>query len=943
MSESVAPAALDYEAALATVMEVLRGLAQELSGPRAAGAVASEASLERDIGLGSLERVELLVRLESAFGRHLDERCLQIDTPAGLAGAVLEAGRAEELPRRRQWAPLPREAAPLPAATTISEALWLRAQADPNRLHAWVREDEGREHTLTYGHLLAEAGAVAGGLGERGLRRGDTVALVLPTGLDFLRAFMGILLTDGIPVPIYPPVRLDRLEEYAQRQAAILDDAGVRLLVTLERARPLVSLLSSRVPSLEAVVTADELAAAGARWPMPDANGADPAFIQYTSGSTGQPKGVLLTHDNLVANIRAVAEGVQLRPTDVGVTWLPLYHDMGLIGSWLFCLFHGLPIDIQSPLSFLARPERWLWAIHQRQATLGAAPNFAYEVCARRIPEQALEGLDLSSWRCALNGAEPVSPDTLDRFARRFAGYGFRREALLPVYGLAESSVALCFPPVDRGPLVTSVAREPFQGEGRAEPAAPGDPAPLRFVSVGHPLPGHEVRIVDDDGRDVSDRQVGRLLFRGPSTMAGYYRQPEATAAVTVDGDWLDSGDLAFLAGGEVHIAGRKKDLIIKGGRNLVPQEVEEAAAGVEGIRGGCVVAFGVEQASLGTEALVVVAETRARDEAERDRLAAAVVERVSATVGLPPDIVRLVPPGAVPKTSSGKVRRAAARELYLSGALGRERRTSWAVRARLLLAVGRGEAGRRLNRVPSLLYAGWAALMVAMMALLAWVPALFLRPRAAHRWGRVVARLFLRSIGQRLSAEGLENLAGPGPFVLCSNHASYADVPALLALLPVDFAFVAKAEVLGWPFVGSYIRRTGDLTVDRWDTEQSLSDARAIEDALRGGRTVVFFPEGTFTAAAGLRPFRLGAFKSAAVTGTRVVPLALSGTRRVLRSGGWRPRRGHVHLWVGEPLRAEDEGWHAVVDLRDRTMAAIALRCGEPRLDIVAAGPVRS
>jgi 1-acyl-sn-glycerol-3-phosphate acyltransferase len=288
-------------------------------------------------------------------------------------------------------------------------------------------------------------------------------------------------------------------------------------------------------------------------------------------------------------------------------------------------------------------------------------------------------------------------------------------------------------------------------------------------------------------------------------------------------------------------------------------------------------------------------------------------------------------------------VRRSAARDLYLAGALGRERGPSLAMRARLALALSWAEAGRRLGRVPPLLYAGWTASMVAVMALLAWTPAQFLGPRAAHRWGRRVARLFLRSIGQRLGAEGLENLADPGPFVLCANHASYADVPALLALLPVDFAFVAKSEVRNWPFVGSYIRRTGDLTVDRWDTEQSLSDARAIEGALQEGRTVLFFPEGTFTAAPGLRPFRLGAFKTAAITGTRVVPVALSGTRRVLRSGGWRPRRGRIRLWVGEPMAPEGDGWRAVVDLRDRTADAIARQCGEPRLDIVAAGPVRS
>ncbi len=316
----------------------------------------------------------------------------------------------------------------------------------------FLREAEGEERTLTYGGLWREAAAVAGGLRAEGVVRGEAVALMLPTGNDFLRTFQGILIAGAIPVPIYPPARLDQLDEYAGRQSAILADAGVRVLVTLPKAKPIAAVLRAKVKSLRRVLTADELEGRGEPWTEASGLGSDPAFIQYTSGSTGEPKGVLLSHDNLLANIRAIAFGLQSQPTDVGVSWLPLYHDMGLIGSWLFCLHQGLPLALQSPLSFLARPERWLWAIHERRATLSAAPNFAYELCVRKIADAALEGLDLSSWRCALNGAEPVNPDTVERFVARFAPYGFRREAMMPVYGLAESSVASAFHPWAAGP-----------------------------------------------------------------------------------------------------------------------------------------------------------------------------------------------------------------------------------------------------------------------------------------------------------------------------------------------------------------------------------------------------------------------------------------------------------------------------------------------------------
>jgi 1-acyl-sn-glycerol-3-phosphate acyltransferase len=937
------------EAVLERVLDVVRALARETGGSRAERAVSPEASLEREIGLGSLERVELLARLERAFGGVLDDRCLGLDTAASLARALVDGASAAPL-RLPARAPALGGAADIGSGVaTLHESLWRRADVDPERAHVFLwggpalPAPGGDEEPITYGRLRDEAAAVAGGLRERGVSRGDTVALMLPTGLDFLRSFLGILLARAVPVPIYPPVRLDRLQEYAARQSGILADAGVRLLVTIPRVRPVVSLLEPTVPTLADVVTADELAASGVPVSGPEGDGSDPAFIQYTSGSTGQPKGVLLTHANLLANIRAIAAGLEVRPTDVGVSWLPLYHDMGLIGSWLTCLHHGLPLTLLPPTAFLARPERWLWAIHQRRATLSPAPNFAYELCVRRIPDEALEGLDLSSWRAALNGAEPVSTGTLARFARRFAPYGFRPEAMMPVYGLAESSVALAVPPVGRGPRVDRVTREAFQRRGRAEAAAEGDPTALEFVSVGRELPEHEVRIVDDGGADVDERVVGRLVFRGPSVTSGYYRQPAATAAITLPGGWLDSGDLAYRAAGELHVCGRRKDLIIKGGRNLVPQEIEEAAASVEGIRRGCVVAFGVENAALGTEGLVLVAETRVTGEAERERLMGAVTERVAEAVDVPPDQVVLVPPGAVPKTSSGKVRRAATKELYLAGAASRPPRTTPGQKVHLAAAAVAEKTRPWLSRAGRGLYAAWLAVVLPILLLPTWLlVALVPSRRFAFGLSRVAARTGLRLLGCRLEAEGLEHLPRQGPLVLAANHASYADVVALLALLPAGFLFVAKREVLDYPLIGAFVRRCRHPTVDRWDALQSVTDTDLVSQALRAGESVLFFPEGTFVAATGLRPFRLGAFVAAATAGAPVVPLALRGTRRVMR-GDWRlPRPGPVSLWVGAPIAPEGTDMAALVRLRARVADTIAARCGEPRLDLVAAGPER-
>jgi fatty-acyl-CoA synthase len=945
MREDNLPAlALDASGVGAQVLDILRDLAAETGGDRAARAVRPGASLERDLGLGSLERVELLLRLEAAFARRLPDSCLQLDTPEAFTRALLDAegaGEPADAHTVPAQAPTLGSAAPLGRAATLPEALARRAQTEPGRPHVYLREDDAPVRVIRYGELWDEAAAIGAGLRQLGVGPGETVALMLPTGMDFLRTFQGVMAARAVNVPIYPPVRLDRLEEYARRQAAILRDAGVRVLVTIDRARPVAALLKAEVPTLQHVVTAAELASAAGGGRAPEARPEDAALIQYTSGSTGAPKGVLLTQANLQANIQAIGHGLQVRPDDVGASWLPLYHDMGLIGTWLFCLHNGLPLDLQSPLSFLSRPERWLWAIHERRATLSPAPNFAFELCATRIPEQALQGLDLSSWRCALNGAEPVSPDTMERFARRFAPYGFRADAIQPVYGLAECSVALSFPTPGRGLRVARIERTAFEAQKRAVPARADDPAALGFVSVGNALPEHEVRIVDAAGRDVPAGVVGRLVFRGPSATSGYYRQPEATAAITVDGGWLDSGDLAFMFDGEVHIAGRVKDLIIKAGRNLVPQEIEELAAAVPGVRRGCVAAFGVTQEGSGTESLVVVAETRATDPDDRDRIARSVNERLVDALGLPADVVAMVGPGAVPKTSSGKIRRAQTRELYLGGRLGMPERTPLLKRARVVAGAAWAELRPRLARARRSVYAVYLAALLASLFALLWPVAMVLPRRAATRVARFASRLLLRLAGIRVGVEGRERLQAAGRCIVASNHASYADVPVLLATLPPDVLFVAKREILGWPLVGAFLRKVGHLTVDRNDGQRGVADTADIARALEAGSTVLFFPEGTFTPTPGLRPFRLGAFQAAADAQLPVVPLALAGTRRILRDLK-QPRPGRAAVWIGEPRWPQGTGWRDVVALRDAVAEDIAARCGEPRLDVVAAGPLR-
>jgi fatty-acyl-CoA synthase len=929
-SDAVSAGEPGREALARQVVRVVQGLVDEAGEGAPRRAVRLEDALDRDLGIGSLERVELLLRLEQALGVRLtDAAMVAVDRVADLVAAVAAARPSEpEALLAAQAALPPGRPAPAGAPPRVAGRRG-RGGRDPDRIQVWLREDGGEERPITYGALWRRASAVAAGLAARGAARGDRVALMLRTEEGFLAAFFGTLLAGTVPVPLYPPVRLDRLEEYAERQTRILRNAEARLLVTFAEAERMARLLRSGVPSLATVVAVDGLGQPGGPAPAVPLGRDDPALIQYTSGSTGEPKGVLLSHANLLANIRAIGEAIAIGPEDVGVSWLPLYHDMGLIGSWLAALYFGIPIAILSPIAFLGRPSRWLWTIHAHRATVSPAPNFAYDLCARRVPDGELQGLDLSSWRLAFNGAEPVSADTIERFTRRFVPYGFRAEAMCPVYGLAEASVALTVPPLGRPCRIDRVDRARLAA-GVAWPAPEAESSALRFVACGRPIPGHEVRIVDDAGQPLGERVQGRIEFRGPSITAGYFRNPEATRAARREG-WWDSGDLGYRADGDLFVTGRRKDLVIKAGQNLYPQEVEEIVGEVPGIRKGCVAAFGVPDPATGTERLVVVAETRETGAVRREHLRAQAVSRVVAALGVPPDAIVLGPPGAVLKTSSGKIRRGATRDAYLDGTLGRGRGSGVGQWTRLLARDALARVRRGVGTVAGLAYTAYVGLVLGLTLPVLWaLVGLAPGARQADRLVRHWCRLALALAGCRLGVEGLDRLTGVAPAVLAANHASYVDAVALLAALPDDVRFVAKRELLRTPVVGTVIRKVGHLTVERADPSRSVADAEVVSATLRRGVSLLVFPEGTFRRAPGLLPFRLGAFKAAVEGGRPVVPVAIRGTREVLPPDTWRFHRGPITVTVGAPVHPAGTGWPAMVRLRDLTQAEIARRLGE-------------
>ncbi|HEX7600754.1 MAG TPA: AMP-binding protein, partial [Polyangiaceae bacterium] len=447
---------------------------------------------------------------------------------------------------------------------------------------------------------------------------------------------------------------------------AILKSADARALVVSPRVLKVLQTQGADLPIPPVVLTdADLLGAPTGDAPLPEIDGTDTALIQYTSGTTGQPKGVVIPHAALVSNAFAIAKGLHITPSDVGVSWLPLFHDMGLIGVLLTAVAHPYALHLAGPEYFAMGAERWMRLASKVRATITAAPNFAYEHCAKRANK--LDGERLESLRLALNGAEPVHAATVRRFATALEQNGLSPTVSLPVYGMAECTLAVSF--AEPGALHTmSVDRARLEHDGVVI-AASGDDA-REVVSVGAPVAGTSVRVADETGRTLPSGRVGVLRVAGTSVMNGYFRNDDASARALADG-WLDTGDLGFIADGRVYVTGRAKDLIIQGGRNVYPYDLERIATEAGDLRAGGVVAFGRTGADSGTESIVLVAESSEKDPAKREALVRELRGAILATLGVKVEDIHLVPLGAVPRTTSGKARRRECARLLETGVIG--------------------------------------------------------------------------------------------------------------------------------------------------------------------------------------------------------------------------------------------------------------------------------
>lgn len=553
---------------------------------------------------------------------------------------------------------------------TIAEAIETVGTRAPHR-GLTFQDMKGNETYYPFPELVEAATQRAAGLQALGLKKGDRFGLIVVEPEDFVLTFLGALRIGVLPVPLYPPLSFGSLDAYAARTAKVLDSAGARLLVASAKLRNVLWALIDEVPSLERLVQAEDLTTATGEADLPVIEPDDLAFLQYTSGSTSDPKGVMVTHGSLAANCWAIMNpGIKSHmDRDLGVSWLPLYHDMGLIGFVIAPITQAVPIVYIPTLRFLRRPRVWFEAMHRHQATLTFAPNFAYALAVRKAREQDLEAWDLSKVRILGCGAEPIHPETMRSFLDLFTTHcDLAEEAMLPCYGMAEATLAISFIDVDGKMPFNVVDADAFQEDGTVSAPQSDDAATFEHVSCGVPFPDHEIGIFSDDGVMLGESREGEIRVRGASNTVGYFDNPEATAAAFLPDGWLRTGDLGYIHDGQLYVTGRIKDLIILNGRNIHPQAIEWTAAEQQGVRKGNVVAF--SRPGANSEELIVVLETR---DADHETLAATVKKAVQREHSVTVTQVVCVSAGVLPKTSSGKLQRRKTRDLFMRGRLGVE------------------------------------------------------------------------------------------------------------------------------------------------------------------------------------------------------------------------------------------------------------------------------
>ncbi len=933
------------EEAAKELLTLVRELGSELHLPRTAiDGLDLDSSFHEDLRLDSLTQVEFFSRIEKQFGVTLPEKAFtHISTPRDLLEFILAAERLDHSKIASSVSRLMlRPASKIPHhPETLIDVLDWHAKNNPDRPHIKFYGDGAAGETMTYIDLKENAETLAAGLQQKGLRPKDTVMILLPSGKDYVVAFFAILIAGGIPVPLPPPSRHQHLQIHLFQHQNVFSSCQARFLITDEQTKTGTKEQNIELEFIRNLLTPDDLSSAAGRLIRPPLSGQDIAYLQYTPGVTGEPKGVALTHANVLANIQAIGEWGHLSSQDVLVSWLPLYHNMGLIGAWFISLFYAVLLVNMPPLFFLISPDHWLWAMHHFRATLAVAPNFAYAICVQQVNEENLQGLDLSLLKIAINSTEFVLPDTIEKFNARFSDFGFSSCAMTPMFSLAESTFALTLPPVERAVRIDQIERDAFAYSGHAMPTTDQSRA-LQFVSCGSPLAGHEIRVVDTLGSELPERHQGRLEFRGPSAAAGYYRNPQQTRYLH-HGDWLDSGDLAYIANGELFVTGRAEELIHHRGRNIHPFELEQAISRLPGIIKGSVALFGHRSSHPRKHQLIVLAGTREQDAANLKAMRARIEEATAELTGAVPDDIVLTLPDVIPKTAGGQIRHTACRHLYETAFIDNAYQAGRRQGKSRHPSMNAGHLRQWAQVVSSRLYGLFFWTMALPFIAVTWC-FLMLCPIASWRWhfARRAAKTLFHLTGISIRVEGLDNLPPKHqPCIFVCNHSSYLDGFILMQVLPTKFSFVAKAGLARHFFSRTFLGRLDTIFIDRFDKEKGIEGATNMVHQALDGKSFLIFPEGTFTRKAGLLPFHLGAFVTACDTGLPIVPVTLHGVRFLLRDKSWLPRHVAVSAIIDKPIdpnqflqtKKQPDRLSEILALRDAVREQMLKQVGEPDL----------
>jgi fatty-acyl-CoA synthase len=556
---------------------------------------------------------------------------------------------------------------------TFSDLLKNFYDKEPERVALYVLFSGQPDRPLTYRQLLQGATAYARAFEQHAVQPGEVVVLILQHSYDLIYAFFGAVLHGAIPSIM--PFLTEKLlpERYRADLAALVAITQPSAIVTYPEFEGEVQAALQQEPdnatSVRSVIVSDKIGApldpdfatlGGIIMRRPE----DIVLLQHSSGTTGLQKGVALTHQAVFNQLESYSQALHLAPDDVIVSWLPLYHDMGLIAGFLMPILWGIPLVLMSPFEWVRAPYKLMQAVSRYKGTLSWLPNFAYNFCAQKIRERDLVGVDLSSWRAISNCSEPMRYASHQAFLERFRPYGLRPEALATCYAMAENVFAVTQGGLDGPVTVDEIDRDAFQIERQARPAGPDRPS-IKMLSAGRPVRGTQVKVVADDGAELPERGVGEVALRSDCMLVGYYHRPDANAKAFRDG-WYLTGDYGYMAEGEVYVSGRKKDLIIVGGKNIYPQDLETLAMEVEGVHPGRVVAFGVFNEEAGTEEVVIVAEVDTEVEEQREQIAAAIRQTVTRGSAVALRNVYITGPQWIAKTSSGKTARLANRDKYL-------------------------------------------------------------------------------------------------------------------------------------------------------------------------------------------------------------------------------------------------------------------------------------